>query len=356
MKKWFYIAILAVAAIITGCTKVEVVNADSKVVSFTVGSYAPQTKANVSLLGDTESFSSRAFLHAEGLNEVQEFFGTAGETITWQSGTKEWTPSHDYYWPKSAGSYINFVSWYGGSPSVTETTFTWNNTELTTGTENLMWADKAWRYNDNAKVYPNLDDATVVNEGVPTLFHHALARVRFTAKQTKDVEGSVSWAVTVNSLSLSGVKNKGTLSLTNEVDPNETMTVAWSPATPAWTFADGTANYIKATAAKDLSTAVQEVIPYKSVFPQAVTDVKVNISYTVVTTYDLGSNNTKVVSEDVTKNNISLSAFTPTITAWAMNSQITYNININPDTQVITIIPVEANWAGDNDEYPINIE
>ena len=91
MKKYFIIAVAALVAS-AACTKVETFdNTPGKKISFQVGNYAAQTKASVSFKDESESFKTRAFLHAEGVDlnadysvngtSYQEFFGASGETI-----------------------------------------------------------------------------------------------------------------------------------------------------------------------------------------------------------------------------------------------------------------------------------
>ena len=227
MKNLYYIAIAALLAASAGCSKVEVADAPDKAVTFTVASYSPQTRAESIIEVDgIRSFSSRGYLHGVGVDAPQDFFGANGETITYNGSNKWWAPTHDYFWPKSSESYVNFISWVGGAPTITysntapfEATFAWSGAVATT--DNLMWADMAWRYKNNDGVIYKKDGVT---EGVPTLFHHALAQVRFQGKVTKtSATDGVKWTVTVDSLSLTNVANKGTFSLTNS-DPGENKT------------------------------------------------------------------------------------------------------------------------------------
>ena len=163
MKKYF---ILAVAALVTfsACTKIEDIDsAPAEKITFQAASYVPQTKANSSVWSEFTSFKCKAFLHAAGYSDTQNMFGASGETITpWQSdgstaATSEanvsyWAPSHDYYWPKDASSYVNFVAWYdkNGAPTTSsETSLVWtiNGTDRSLATsDNILFADEAWYY------------------------------------------------------------------------------------------------------------------------------------------------------------------------------------------------------------------
>ena len=128
MKHRLHIAILTTLVALWSCTSVEVDPTPGKRVTFSVGSYVPQTKA-VSLNSEgITTFSSKGYLYAEGIDHVQDFFVAAGETITYNPSTPEWSPSRTYYWPKSSQSYVNFVSWYdkNGQPATaTQTAMSW---------------------------------------------------------------------------------------------------------------------------------------------------------------------------------------------------------------------------------------
>lgn len=366
MKNRFNIVIIALVLLAMGCTKTEMSDTKEKAVAFQVGNYAPQTKADsyTSLVNETTYFSSVAFLHTAGDNEVQNFFGD-GETITANDSENPsaWLPSLDYFWPKSAGSYINFVSWYdkNGAPTTkNENELEWKDRVIEFD-DNIMWADMAWRYNQNTTSLVNntnagLTDAfgqDAVTEGVPTLFHHALAQVRFMSKLSKssDADGKVTWAVTVTGISLAAVKNQGTLSMSN-ADPGSTQTKAWAVTNWAATTSTETIAPETTPIAVNLNSEAKEVLGYKSVLPQAITDDMVlTVNYSVTTTYNT---NVKTVVEDATTS-AKLSAFSGSIEAWEMNKRYTYTVIINPDTGIIKIIPVETDWIVES-EYPINIE
>ncbi len=367
MNKWFYIVTLVAAAALAGCTKSEVTAPASKAVSFQVGSYAPQTKADdpepasIITVDGITSFKSRGYLHAEGVETPQPFFGENGETITY-NGTDAWLPSHDYYWPKSANSYVNFISWVGGEPDINYSatdgaTFKWDyrgEGKTVSVTDNLLWADMVWRFNSN-QVKPDANGYWFdnVTEGVPTLFHHALAQIRVRARTTKESETGITWKVYLRYLQVLGVKNQGIFSMSN-TDLGSTGTQPWTIVS-AWPEEelDGEATDILAQRLDNpltLTTEAKDVIDWSNVIPQSVEGKNLVLYFTVETNYD---NGTRVVSENVLLEDVSLED--ATVTSWDMNTRITYTLVINPDTGVITIIPVEEDWV-ENSEYPINIE
>ena len=368
MKNWINITLIASLAVSAGCAKVDVVEAPGKSISFTVGTYAPQTRADgetvaLNTLGIT-SFSSTAYMHGEGFEGAdQKFFGADNvETISYtevDATTASWLPSHEYFWPKNPSSFVNFFSWYGGSPDLDyakgtsdkyEATMTWSNVS-TSSLAGLMFADVAWHFNSNATVYRKEFENHKVDGGVPTLFHHALAQVKFVAKQ-KVVENPgrvTSFAVKVDEIKLTAVKNSATSFSLTTAEPDGT-----SPATTPWTVSGwdglGGSSTIQSPAAVQLTTPGESytVIPastanpeteWVSVLPQPVADLKVNVTFTVTTTYG-----EKVVVEQVVVPEFPLSDFEGGITSWQFGKRYTYTIIIDPDAKKIKLIPEETDW------------
>ena len=353
MKKYFIIAAVAITAM--ACSKVETTdNEPAKKITFQAASYVPQTKANTSVWAEFTSFKCKAFLHAAGYTgETQNMFGTDGENITpyktdgtaatAEANVSYWAPSHDYYWPKDATSYVNFIAWYdkkGTAPtSATETSLSWANYTVLTS-DNLLYADEAWRYKENTtNAAQYTDDA--VTSGVPMLFHHALAQLCIQAKVKKATDGKTpahTWAVTLEDITLDGVYNKGTLSLTNS-EPTGT-----GPATKAWT---GSWSPVAPTTSVEmddvttpLTTSFVDVLEMQNVLPQTVTnDVVLNFKYNISYKY----NGTEYAHEKITAA-IQLNAVTGAISTWDMNKKITYQLTIDPETTTIKIDPAIVEW------------
>lgn len=333
MKEFRHIMmIFALVALAAGCSKVEVVNTPEREISFTVGSYAPATKAVA--VTEFTSFKSKGYLYAEGVTGAQDFFGAAGETITF-NGTDTWAPSHPYYWPKSANSYINFVSWYdkNGEPTTsTETSLVWeiDGTNRTLASDdNILWADAAWRYNTNT-VNAAQYDGDAITEGVPTLFHHALAQVKFQAKR-KAVTSSSTFTITVNNFRLTGVYTTGSLSLTNS-DPGTTGTKAWT--TTGWATS-GSTTFMNGKTGISLEVDNEKsLFDMQSVIPQNNGEIKAEFTYTLRTQFD--ANN---YIEETVPASVNLSSFTGDSGEWAMNHKITYTIIIDPQTYYIELLP-----------------
>lgn len=333
---------------LVGCTKTELVPTPEKEITFAVGSYMPATKTT-SLNGSEDAittFSSKGFLHAEGVATTQDFFGADGETITYNSSVPEWAPSHAYYWPKGSSSHINFVSWYDKNApqnfgtSVTENSISWaiDGTNRTLqADDNIMIADEAWGYNANATEYVAYSG---VASGVPTLFHHLLARVRVVVKASKLSDTGVSWEVTAGEFTMSNLYTTGTISLSNTEPDTTPDTSAWE--TTGWSLTGNRTHTLNGvTEAVNVTTAGVELFSH-SVIPQTTANLaRIAFTYTVKTIY--GPND--YIIETVNTGNISLGSFSNVINAWEMNKKITYIVTINPECNEILIDPQASDWS-----------
>lgn len=333
MKKYIYIVLITLVAL-AGCAKTEPAVLPGKVVSFQVGQYAPGTKASVSLNSENiTSFRSKGFLHATGVAGTQNFFGTDGETITYDDTVPEWAPaSHPYYWPKSGESYVNFVSWYdkNGTPAnvagVSETAISWTidgtNRSLAAD-DNIMIADEAWRR---------------VSGEVPTLFHHLLAQIRFVAKPKTLSKDGTTWVITVRNFRLSNFYNTGSISLSNADPLSGPQTVAW---TGDWATS-GTTTVLDGPASDTvLSAEGSEILAWHSVIPQSVGSAYISFEYTVRTVYDAQN----YIEETANTGNLRISNFGSAAAVWEKNKKITYTINIDPEYAQILIDPVSEDWT-----------
>lgn len=354
MNKYFIILAAAALTLSAACTKVSQDQTPDRKITFHAASYAPQTKGNASVLNDFTSFTCKAFLHADGYESTtQEFFGASGETISPDntSNPTYWAPSHDYYWPKSSQSYINFIAWYdknGDAPiSSTETALSWANYVVATD-DNLLFADEAWRYKDNEH---DLYDMDSVTEGVPMLFHHALAQLTIEAAASPISEGSTTWTVQLDTVKLAGVYNTGTLNLTNS-DPGTANTPkawvgangnVWSSPSNATTITmlERCTSTGAETGPGALTSSPTVMLNGQSVLPQAVTnDMKLTVVYSIYYKY-----NGNLYAKERIKTETLLSAFSGSVTEWGMNKKITYTININPKTTVVKIDPAVEEWV-----------
>ena len=410
MKKYFIIAAAVVA--MAACSQDQIVdNGPGAKVTFQAANYVRATKAGeVSVFNDFKTFQCRAFLHAEGVDLLdaahsyavngttyQEFFGEAGETIspynssntvianptTATDNVSYWAPSHEYYWPKSTHSFVNFVGWYGtdGSAAVdpdidytydseaskwtASMTWDWDVTAVGEAGANFLYADMAWRYNDNPAAAYHLNGlASGYNKGVPMLFHHALAQISvkaYAAAATaasgepanatlsagtganagKITDGNAIWTIQLTDVEINPIYTAGTLALTN-ADPGSTTAQAW---TGDWS-GTGTAGALSASdfnlvqVTKDDAT---DVIAATCVLPQTLgATVMLNFKLDITTEYASGSNepeNHEIIPFSIKLNDMGT-------TSWAKNTKYTYYLQINPSQKRVRFDPaLEADWS-----------
>ena len=363
-------------------------------------------------------FKSQAFIHAaqaDGTIAAPAAFFVAGtnnvESINYD-GTSSWKPAHPYYWPKSPKSSISFFSWYDFEDQVTPTisgfasdgasvTLAWGDRTVALK-DNVMYADAAYHYKKNANGDQNhkLDGVT---EGVPTLFHHALAKVRFNVKQNpmKQQDGTTDnytfWDVTLSNVALSSgtIKNNGRFALTETSKTTTATQGTWTlPTNSIWAAPTGSQTYLTANLGNasgnvfdtDVARGVDNssnpvlltdtAVPltgtnfmadnYFTVLPQDIANsVTLTFKYTIKTyygtqaQYDAGTA-TLVSTETINVNDlgptvanygvpytdtgIQLNAITGASTRWQMNHRYVYNIIINPQTSMILYDPAVADW------------
>ena len=349
MKKYFIIAVAALAASVA-CTKTEVNDTPGERITFEPASYVPQTKAHA--LGDESitAFNCMAFMKGAGVSGYQNFFGTTGETISFKSATNTWEPSHDYYWPKGAESFVNFFSWYDTSAAPTVTndgttaTMTWTNRTIGIS-DNIMYADPAWHFKENTtQADQYTGDAT--HEGVPTIFHHALAQVVFQAYATKtSISGLCNWTIQLTDVKITNVYNKGSLELTATEPAASTLNTkgTWS-GTPAWTVS-GSASDLEPSNLSVTSTDSNNpntILANQVVLPQSLTNVHLTFNLDITTTYTAGQTNHEIIPID-----IPLAGTTGFNTAaWALNHKYTYIVKIEPSENKVLFDPaIEEEWV-----------
>lgn len=256
MKKLLipFVALLALAS----CSKVVPMTGEAgdQAVTFQVAGYAAGTKANVSLAEEFNSFHTYGIFHSTDPNaDENQWFMRAeegddhGEEVV---ATGEypnvtlWSPAHPYYWPKTGN--VSFYSYAGtrypvvfpqpgdefppaeegnlddgrymfvfgdwspngvmpmsirGIPEIVTEKPTGDDQGETAGQEilpadNILVADVAYRFQKSLNKY-GVDPLTSTPYGVPTLFHHMLAKIRFQVvlDATDCKDENMTWTVKV---------------------------------------------------------------------------------------------------------------------------------------------------------------
>ena len=324
MKKIAFIAALAIAAL-ASCSKSVEEGFNSEIV-FQVARHKGVTKAD-DYKTDYQAVPFGAFAWYKGVSASDNTTFMTNQKVSFSDPV--WKPEGTtYYWPKSGS--IDFIcsSPYTADgvdaplPTITEDGISypaWN-----VGAHpavDIMYADKVTGLTANSKTY--------FYDGVPTLFHHALAKVSFQIKQsymsvTADTGDTTSWEIIVNDIILSDVLTSGSLNLT--LNPDGT----WNKPS-VWT-GDGTTEDVDLLNSPiTLDGSNQDLISDMMILPQLLSEgQKVTITVTIKTYRDLNDGNGPQLV--LTETNIPISALLSggTLTEIGINQNVTYTFNITP--------------------------
>lgn len=399
MKKIFVLAAAALVAL-TACTKMEVefneTDSTNKI-AFTVADYSQTTKAPTSLATGDEaiySFHTYATQFPEigaavlFMNNVEiKAWNNADPATVVTSGSDiySWAPEADYYWPKTG--YINFYSYAGTKSPATKTvstnkkTVTYDYGTVTVASnDNILVADAALHFNSNSGKKYEKDHVTA---GVPTLFRHQLARVKFVVhlQTNQPASSGTTWKVrtiseeTINSVAyastLKFVKN-GSLKLENTdalaTDATKNTTIqAWTAVVGESANVDG---WIAGTADSDKETVImtsqtltipvnktesQETDPAyliaeRTVMPQLTSGTQFVLYYEVSASHDNFASDPflkeiRSVGVDPTR---TLYQLVNSIPDWNKNTKITYNIIIDPVSEKVLFDPAVEEWSAES--------
>ena len=363
MKKFFMLAV-AVSATLTGCVKEDVpeVKAD-KEITFEVAKYKPSTKAEVAFPTDIP-FGTYAYYQTHENPGVHSLFIDNAEIIyKTTSGNGYWAANGEtYYWPTKG--HLDFISYApynkdATSPAVpkisdddAQQTLKYTGFKVDASAPvDLLYSDKAMQQTTNTIHYGFT--------GVPTLFHHALAKLNIKVKvfRLNNAEESpdavTSWVVTVKSISLINIYDEGNLTLkTENVHDAGATTVQWTNKNPidghnVWSNSSSmiTKEWVcdqqLTTSATNYGQGTADVATNYFVLPQDLIDgvQKIKIEYDITTTAPGGQSGTE--SYTAIKD---LTLASTAVTAWEIGKNITYTIDIDPVGDEIHFAPAVVDW------------
>ena len=345
MKKYLIVGLAALAALVA-CTK-QISGDSRQEIAFRVANFT--TKANVAFTG--ADFAAYSWHHAQDGTVTpmmdNERVGRKGS---------EWkTLDHTFYWPKSGSlNFISYAPYMADKSKVTVTEEGIRFEAYSVGADDLMYADKAVNQTEN--ITPGTYSEVSGANGVPTLFHHALAKLSFQVQanfldHTAEDGSKTSWEVTLSEATLGGILNTGTLDLTLASDGTRWETAGWSADRSK--TADETA--LVTGDPVELKTVAQPLFDGNSFFvlPQDLLQGQqtITFSFDIVTHLPNGNKLTETYSQ--TLDLVALSS----IDKWEMNKNIVYTIQIrptksfnpgehpnDPDDAIITFDPAQADW------------
>ena len=338
MKKIAFIAALAIAAL-ASCSKSVEDGFQSEIV-FQVARHKGVTKADpADYKTDYQAVPFGAFAWYKGVSASDNTTFMTNQKVSFSDPV--WKPKGTtYYWPKSGS--IDFICYspYTADgvdaplPTITEDGISypaWNVGAHPT--VDVMYADKVTGLTANSKTY--------YYDGVPTLFHHALAKINFQVKaaytEVTDPETGTKtkWDIEVESIKVNNILSSGSFTLNlNGTSWDKPADNVWTPdgtTTDLDLDLTGVTNPLADGAVYDLDSDV-------FVMPQALTggNQEVVIKVTITTYRDINDGNgyQQVLKENGVEITGNLSA--GSMDAWEMNQNVTYSFNIAPSLSSTT--------------------
>jgi len=339
MNRYILISAIAVAAI-TACSKSQI-SAPEREITFQTARYmGGVTKAAPADYKDEyAAVPFGAFAWYKGVSASDNADFMTNQKVSFADPV--WRPEGTtYYWPKSGS--IDFICYspYTADgtnaplPTITEDSMVYPAWDVAAHPDvDVMYADKVTGLTNNVRTY--------YYDGVPTLFHHALAKVNFQIKaaytEVTDPETGTKtkWDIEVESVKVNNVLSSGSFTL------NLNGTSWDKPADSVWT-PDGT------TTNMDLDlTGVPNPLVDGTVYnldsdvfvmPQTLTggNQEVVIKVTITTYRDINDGNgyVQVLQENGVEIQGNLSG--GTMDAWKMNQNVTYSFNFAPSLGTTT--------------------
>ena len=363
MKKFFFIAAIASAALVS-CTKNEVITvADQHEITFSAPVVGPQTKAQYGEIGVNYNASEHFGVYAVHTPEELTtwaagslYMGTPNATgaaegleVLKAAGENYWAPTAPYYWPKEG--YLSFAAY---SPIDVTGTVTYGATGLsvlghtvsanTAEHVDFMYAPRVYNRQSSTEETNDVNGAAGNKhnyEGVNILFNHAMSSIVFKVARAKDIDATT--VISLNRLTIT----KPCMT----ADFAETITDgATYKASPVWSnFTNNTENLVTYNVPVALTTTLKEYVNKTGevdndviLIPQDITnDMDVIIDYTIFTP---GGHSVEQ------KTKIDLNA-TGRPTKWEIGKRYTYNITIGLDEVIFD--PAVTDWSDVDPETDI---
>ena len=363
MKKFFLLAAV-VGVALTSCVKNEglATVADQNEITFEVAKFKASSRAEVAFPTDIPFGAYAYYENTENPGTHSLYIDNAEIVYKVSNGNGYWAAKeHTYFWPTQG--HLDFICYapYNAektSPAVPKISD--NDVQQTLKYEgfkvdaanpvDLLYSDKAMQQTANTVHYGFT--------GVPTLFHHALAKLNFKVKAFRinnadeSPKAVTTWTVVVKKITINGIYDEGNLTMrTSNVHNQGATTVQWENTITAvpfdvWSNSSSQTskvwecNQTLTTEARHYGAGTADVAENYFVLPQAMSAgiQNITIEYAITTKAPEGQEGVKEYS--ATK---SFSEF-PAVPAWEQGKNITYTIDIDPVGDEIHFAPAIVDW------------
>ena len=323
MRKYLIITAAALLAL-ASCSKVESNVSADRAISFQVTRYQ-NTKADApaDYKDAYQNVPFGAYAWFKGNTAAENAVFMTNQKVSYKEAENVWLPDGStYYWPKSGSlDFICYSPYSADAKGITVAEDKISFKDYTPAADDLMYGDKAVGQKDNSDTY--------YYNGVPVLFHHALARVAFQVKaaylQKEVAKGDVTkWEITVNSAAVKDVRTTGSLELPLDG-------AAWKlPDPKVWTPTEAKADLkFETKDLKALTAEPQSLGESVFVLPQALSlGQQVVLNITIKTYRDMGNGFQLAFTE--TGLEVAAPLTLKELAQWGINQDITYTFSIAP--------------------------
>lgn len=323
MKKYLILTAAALVAL-ASCTKVQsALEQEDHAISFQVSRYQ-NTKADPADYKDAYAdVPFGAYSWYKGVSAVDNTVFMTNQKVSYKKADNLWIPEGiTYYWPKTGSlDFICYSPYLSDPKGITVTEDKISFTDYTPAGDDLMYADKVTGLTNNVNTY--------YYNGVPVLFHHALAKLNFKIsaayeEKVSETGDKTKWEIIISSVTLKNVAATGSLDLPLDG-------TSWKlPADKVWTPSGAKKEIVFDT--KDITTLTGEEQSLGGdifVLPQLLAGgPQVEIVYTINTYHDSGSGYELILTEKDLKASAELTL--EQLPQWGINQSISYTFSVAP--------------------------
>ena len=348
MKKFFMFAAMASVALVS-CVKNEPAPAGDQgdAIVFNSPVIGNVTKAT-EYSGVHYPNDVPFYVYAWYTDKVTDFVGTGDlymnhVEVTYDGDLKVYRSQDDkYYWPKngdltffaySPTEVNNGTLTASAADSDGEVVLTYSVPTASGDQIDLLYSD--WNKDQLPANYDSDNtyaDGQKYNAGIDIAFNHALSVIKIFFQGTTDaVDG-----VRIQEVTLSGVKNTGSLTCNSQTPPT-----AWNVEAATDTYTVLAEVGVTGDVCKELDTTAEQYENF-ILLPQTLTgDVKLNIKYFIRKTDGWLAQNETIILNTATVTDAESNQ--NALTTWLMNTRYTYNVKI--DVEEIHFAPRIKAWV-----------